>query len=256
VQKYDYFEIFSNLSDTFMPPSRNFAVEKLAVCVFLRNIADTFKIIIMRQLFVVLLLTTLSMTAFAQRKMADCILAMPDSVVPYLNATKRTEMVDFYGMGVKAETHNLLSESTVLDSLTASYAHIHLSESSSMQLALLPRTMGDTILCVIRTWLGEAPESVVDFYDSKWRKLQRQTFLDEISPEQLLSRPDTMEVEHYDRMVKMIDPLMIQADYSPSEQMIIFSLATPMITKGEKDTLKPIFLQRKVKWNGEKFNNC
>ena len=207
----------------------------------------------MRRFFTAVLMVAVGITASAQRKMADFIVAMPDSVVPYLNKVKRTEMVDFYGMGVKAETFNLLSEGTVLDSLTASYAHIALSESSRMQLALLTAEK-DTVLCMVRTLLGEAPESVVSFYDAGWRKLDSNRFLDAIDPSSLVARPDTMDVERYETLIRWIDPMMVQAVISPDDNSLCFSLSTPMVSKKEREELKAILLQRKVKWNGLRFN--
>ena len=194
------------------------------------------------------------MTASAQRKMADFIIAMPDSVVPYLNKVKRTEMVDFYGMGVKAETFNLLSEGTVLDSLTTSYANITLSESSRMQLSLLTAEQGDTVLCMVRSLMGEAPESVVSFYDAGWRKLETNHYLDAVDPSSLVARPDTMDVERYDHLLRYIDPVMVLAEFSPEDNSLSFSLSTPMVTKQEREDLKAILLQRKVKWSGVRFN--
>ena len=194
------------------------------------------------------------MTASAQRKMADFIIAMPDSVVPYLNKVKRTEMVDFYGMGVKAETFNLLSEGTVLDSLTTSYANITLSESSRMQLSLLTAEKGDTVLCMVRSLLGEAPESVVSFYDAGWRKLETNRYLDAVDPASLVARPDTMDVERYDHLLRYIDPVMVLVVFSPDDNSLSFSLSTPMVTKQEREDLKAILLQRKVKWGGVRFN--
>ena len=208
----------------------------------------------MRRFFTVVLMMAVFTAASAQRKMADFIIAMPDSVVPYLNKVKRTEMVDFYGMGVKAETFNLLSEGTVLDSLTTSYAHITLNESSRMQLALLAAEQGDTLLCMVRTLLGEAPESVISFYAADWRKLDSSRYLDAIDPASLVGRPDTMDVERYEELLRWVDPLMVQAEFSPEDNSLSFSLSTPLVTRKELEQLKPILLQRKVKWNRQRFN--
>lgn len=208
----------------------------------------------MRRFFTVVLMMAVFTAASAQRKMADFIIAMPDSVVPYLNKVKRTEMVDFYGMGVKAETFNLLSEGTVLDSLTTSYAHITLNESSRMQLALLAAEQGDTLLCMVRTLLGEAPESVISFYAADWRKLDSSRYLDAIDPASLVGRPDTMDVERYEELLRWVDPMMVQAEFSPEDNSLSFSLSTPLVTRKELEQLKPILLQRKVKWNRQRFN--
>ena len=192
--------------------------------------------------------------ASAQRQMKDFILTMPDSLVKYLNSTKRTEMVDFYFMGVKAETFNLLSEGTVLDSLTADHADIRLNESARMQLHLLPRENGDTVVCMVRTFLGEAPESTFAFYDSNWKSLERKGFLPEVDPMSLIHRPDTMTVERYEELLRLVDPLMVAAEITPADGALTFSLSTPMTTKKEREALQDILVQRKLKWDGKSFN--
>ena len=190
----------------------------------------------------------------AQRQMKDFIISMPDSLVRYLNTTKRTEMVDFYFMGVKAETFNLLSEGTVLDSLNANYADIRLSESSRMQLGLLSREEGDTVICMLLTYLGEAPESAFAFYDTGWKKVEMPGLVPTVEPMSLVQRPDTMDTEKYEELLRLLDPLMVAAEMAPGDRSLVFSLSTPMTTKKEKEKLKAILVQRKFKWNGRTFN--
>lgn len=191
--------------------------------------------------------------ANAQKNMRQLWVDMPDSIVQYLNNTKRTEMVDFYDMGVKAETINRLASPTVLDTLTPNYAHILLNEAARMQLALLDTDNGDSIICMVRTFLGEAPESVVSFYNTKWQPLDANEYIESIDTLLLLQRPDTMDVETYDRLVALIDPIMVEACLIPDEKAIEFHLSTPFVTKEERRRLECIRMQRKVKWNGRKF---
>ena len=208
----------------------------------------------MKRILITLAVVLSFSCSWAQCGMDDIWKAMPDSMVRYLNATKRAEMVDFYHMGVKAETFNLLSTSTVMDSLTNNYADVRLSESSRMQLSLLPLEDGDTLLCVVTTFLGEAPESVVRFYDLSWHSLDHHQYIDDVSPVSLMSRPDTMSVEEYDRRVLLIDPVMIGAEMSADGQSLELSLSTPLLSRQEREEASAILVQRKLKWNGKKFN--
>ena len=191
--------------------------------------------------------------AMAQRTMRDFIITMPDSLVEYLNKTKRTEMVDFYDMGVKAETFNLLQGSTVLDSLTSTFADISVNKSQRMQLALLPLHEADTLICMVNSFLGEAPESEVHFFNTQWMPMPSKDFLDEVTASQLMQRPDTMDVERYDELVRFFDPVMIAAVMTPDSNLI-FQLSTPMVTTEEKKQLDAIVLQKKFKWNRQRFN--
>ena len=208
----------------------------------------------MKQLFLIAAMLFSATMSFAQKQMKDYWVAMPDSVVPYLNKTKRTEMVDFYQMGVKAETFNLLQGATTLDSLTATFADVTLNPTARIQLSLLPTTGGDTLICMSRTYYGEAPETTVSFYDSQWRPIPSAGLLPTILPESLVQRPDTMTAERYDDLYRLVDPMMTYALMSSGGQELTFFLSTPMVTKKEKMALEATLVQRKLKWDGEKFN--
>ena len=204
---------------------------------------------------VLALIACLSMThVYAQRNMRQIWIDMPDSLVEYLNANKRTEMVDFYDMGVRAETTNLLTTKTVLDSIADDYAHISLNECAKMQLALLKTSAGDSLICMVRTFMGEAAESVVSFYDAGWKPQDATKLMASVQPSQLMAKPDTMDVERYKQLVAFIDPVMMAADYDPENKELVLSLATPLLTNEEICQVKAILLQRKLKWNGKIFN--
>ena len=207
----------------------------------------------MKRTAIAILVVVMAFPAMAQRTMRDFIITMPDSLVEYLNKTKRTEMVDFYDMGVKAETFNLLQGSTVLDSLTSTFADISVNKSQRMQLALLPLHEADTLICMVNSFLGEAPESEVHFFNTQWMPMPSKDFLDEVTASQLMQRPDTMDVERYDELVKFFDPVMIAAVLTPDSNLI-FQLSTPMVTTEEKKQLDAIMLQKKFKWNRQRFN--
>ena len=207
----------------------------------------------MKRTAIAILVVVMAFPAMAQRTMRDFIITMPDSLVEYLNKTKRTEMVDFYDMGVKAETFNLLQGSTVLDSLTSTFADISVNKSQRMQLALLPLHEADTLICMVNSFLGEAPESEVHFFNTQWMPMPSKDFLDEVTASQLMQRPDTMDVERYDELVRFFDPVMIAAVMTPDSNLI-FQLSTPMVTTEEKKQLDAIVLQKKFKWNRQRFN--
>ena len=207
----------------------------------------------MKRTAIAILVVVMAFPAMAQRTMRDFIITMPDSLVEYLNKTKRTEMVDFYDMGVKAETFNLLQGSTVLDSLSSTFADISVNKSQRMQLALLPLHEADTLICMVNSFLGEAPESEVHFFNTQWMPMPSKDFLDEVTSSQLMQRPDTMDVERYDELVRFFDPVMIAAVLTPDSNLI-FQLSTPMVTMEEKKQLDAIMLQKKFKWNRQRFN--
>ncbi len=193
------------------------------------------------------------------KSVRDVWLAMPDSLIPYLNANLRLECVELKDMHLKAEVDNLLGGKTVLDSLTTNYLHVTLSEAATLEVKMLPQIDGDSILCVVKTFAAPEKESTICLYDADWRPLRAaQGELDnklrDLSAS-LTQRPDSMAQEKYNELVSMIDPVMYYASLSPEEDVLTFSLSLPFLTQEERNVLIPIMSQRKFKWSGKSFND-
>jgi hypothetical protein len=73
-------------------------------------------------------------------------------------------------------------------------------------------------------------------------------------PTSLIQRPDTMSQERFEQLQRLIDPLMVSAEMSPADLSLSFSVSTPMLLKEDKERVKAILLQRKFKWDGQRYN--
>lgn len=191
--------------------------------------------------------------AHAQRAMKDFWMSMPDSLCEYLNANKRREMVDFYGMGVRAETYNLLEGMSVMDTLTTHHTVVSLSPASQLTVALLEKADGDSLLCVVSTFLGPQPESVLTFYDKEWHPVSADDYVPQIQTADLMHRPDTMDVDEYDRLVRLIDPVMMSAAFSPNDRSLKFRLSAPLLSSNDRQRVDAILVDRKYQWDGRAF---
>ncbi len=189
----------------------------------------------------------------AQRVMKDFWMGMPDSLSEYLNATKRREMVDFYGMGVKAEVYNLLEGMSSMDTLSTRHAVVTLSQSSRLTVALLETTGGDSLICMVNTFLGPQPESVLSLYDKDWKRVSDQGVFPLVRSTELIQRPDTMSADEYDQLVRLVDPVMISASFSPEDNSLVFRLSTPLLSTADRKRLDALLVDRRYKWDGRAF---
>ena len=84
----------------------------------------------------------------AQTKMDALLTTMPKEVVPYLDKEQLAELAQFASKGVSS-VKNTLEGETTLDSISANYLRLKLSDFSTLQMRLL--SVGDTaqILCVV-----------------------------------------------------------------------------------------------------------
>ncbi len=138
-----------------------------------------------------------------------------------------------------------------MDTLTTRYAAVTLSESSRLSVALFPKNDGDTLICMVTTFLGPQPESMVKFYNTSWQVVPSGALLPVLSPSSFFLRPDTMSVDEFDKLVSFVDPVMTSATLHPDDDTIVFSLSTPLLSKTDRERLEAILVQRKYKWNGE-----
>ncbi len=191
--------------------------------------------------------------ASAQITMRRVLMAMPDSMAPYLNHSMMGELVEFAERSGRGEVKNKLEGTTSLDVFSPDYASLSMSQVAKMEVLFLPRTLGDTILCVVNTYQGPEPESVVRFYDPSWKPLSDDGLLAPFDKEALVRKPDTMAMEEYERLSRMIDPCLIAASVNPQEKSLTFSLSKPLLSKDDKQALDAILLQKYVKWDGETF---
>ena len=219
----------------------------------------------MKKIAFILIALCVPALAGAQLAMRDLWLSMPDSLCTCLDRNLRTELLDFVDMGVKAEVKNRMNGQSTMDTLTADYTRVHLSESSAIQLKLLP-AQADSVVCMVRTFSAPASESFVSFFSTSWQPIASDFGLSGVGVMQgtdaeasalldaFTERPDTMSENRFQELKKLIDPVMVSASLSPVHPEITFSLSIPVATAEEKQQLSAILVQRKYKWEGGKFN--
>ena len=122
---------------------------------------------------------------------------------------------------------------------------------------LLPKSDGDSLLCVVRTFLGPEKESEVRFYDQQWKEVNSQEMLSadvDAVDGYFKAKPDTMSEEKYRKMHAFLEPKMWHVEVSAEDKSLTFQLALPSLPSEDKMQLSSLLVQRKLKWNGEKFN--
>lgn len=89
-----------------------------------------------------LLLFTLcaSLSASAQQLMRDVFSQMPDSVLTYLSANNRLDMIDFMAANMKAEVTNAFEGKSQMLALTDDSLSVQLNSAVRLDMLLLPTT--------------------------------------------------------------------------------------------------------------------
>lgn len=207
----------------------------------------------------IVLAAAISMAFAANAKsQRDLWIAMPDSLLPTFNRNIRLEFVELKDLGVKPEVKNLLGYDCLMDTLTADFLQVSTSQLSTLQIKRLPMDGEgkDSVVCVVKTFSAPEKESEVMFYDQEWHELNKSQYLAadvKNLNRYFIGKPDTMSIDKYEEMHRMVEPVMVSAEYVQNENVLTFSLSLPMLSKEEKEQLNTLVLQRKFKWVNGKF---
>jgi hypothetical protein len=109
-----------------------------------------------------------AVSSVAQVRMRDVFAQLPDSILPLMTRNNRLDCIDFIENGMEARVKNKFNDQVVLEALTKDFLLIRTSESSNVEMKLMPLG-SDTLICVNRIYLGPTEDSDVRLYDINWR---------------------------------------------------------------------------------------
>lgn len=186
------------------------------------------------------------------KTMREVWIDMPDSITMYLTKSMRTELADYVDMKVSAATKNAIGDTVRIDTLTSDYIAVTLSESSKLEMKLLPKD-GSNIICMVRTYYGTAAESIISFWQLNWQQLP-DISMPALENIELIKKPDSLSVTEFNKIKAMISPKMIEMRLSPDDNSLLLSYSLPDVNKEDSELIKSILAQKKINWNGEIFN--
>lgn len=179
---------------------------------------------------------------------------MPDSLLPYLSQGNRLDLIDFVESGMESKVTDGLDGSVRLTKLTTDYLMLELSQSSSLEMKLLPceaGVFGDTVrsvVCVVMTVGTDVRESTVNFYTTGWHCL----------PSEGMIEPSLSVIasgmQPSDAVAKrMMSPRFLSARLSPDAVTINLTVSSFQSSQEEMDKKIPLEIQKTLKWNGKTF---
>ena len=174
---------------------------------------------------------------------------MPDSVIPYLDGSRRMELIDYVEMKVRAEVKNSFDSKSVMDTVTTDFLQVTLSRHSSLQVKRLPSLTGDSLFCVVRTYGSEAQESVTALYQSDWSLVS----IIDFKPKDIITRPADMDVQRFQTIVEKMGMPLVSSCLSPDHDTLSLMVSVPFVFREDKKEIGSLCLQKTVKWNGTTF---
>lgn len=194
---------------------------------------------------------------FGGNTIKDIFSAMPDSIMPYLSANNKLDMLDFMANNDKAIVTNKLEGTTELEKLTANYLKLKMNEAKTVELVLLKskpaHNSTNNVLCVIETLGRDTLESKITFYSEKWQVLDIKDPIQEYA-KALVTRPDSIDSDTYGDLLKLTQNMMARAIFSNADNTILLEATFPMLSSEDKQRVACIIKPISLKWDSTGFN--
>lgn len=178
------------------------------------------------------------------QNMRQIWLEMPDSIVPYLNRSLRTELADYITMGMKSEVMNALRDTTRIEKLTDDYILVQLSNATKLEI----KSLDASTIAMIQTWCGPLAESKLSLFSNNWEVKPLNI---DVSP--MFVKPDTMSQQRYSELLDMANVTMNEMQLSVKDNSLTIKYSVPLLSSTDKKEMQAILRQRKLNWNGTTF---
>lgn len=197
----------------------------------------------MKKIFLILLVS-FSLLPLNAQNMRQIWLEMPDSIVPYLNRSLRTELADYITMGMKSEVMNALRDTTRIEKLTDDYILVNLSNATKLEI----KSLDASTIAMVQTWCGPLAESKLSLFTNNWEAKQLNI---DVSP--MFVKPDTMSQQRYSELLDMANVTMNEMQLSVKDYSLTIKYSVPLLSSTDKKEMQAILRQRKLNWNGTTF---
>lgn len=176
-------------------------------------------------------------------------MSAPDDVLPLLSQDARADFLDYADAGMVVGVTNRLDGVSFMTELTDDYIALKTTNSSTMQIKMLPLEDGGHILAVVKSVKAEAENSHVEFYDLDWKKLPGADFFEVPAIEDFFISPDSA-VKYVDKC----DMYLVKYSLTGNDTVLLteYTMLSYMNIDDGK-LLAPLMRNVVYRWNGRRF---
>lgn len=169
---------------------------------------------------------------------------MPDSILPYLSKSQRTELADNVEMKAEPVVLNVFGDSVRIERMTNNYLLVKASEVTLLEIKLLD----NNTLALVQTWKAPAAESKLSLFDLQWQPKEAVVEYNEN-----IVKPDTMTDEEFNDLKSLMYPRLKEYRLSPENNSLSVSWNYPLLSKKELKRMVDLLKPQVLNWTGRDF---
>ena len=169
---------------------------------------------------------------------------MPDSILPYLSKSQRTELADYVEMKAEPVVLNVFGDSVRIERMTNNYLLVKASEVTILEIKLLD----NNTLALVQTWKAPAAESKLSLFNLQWQPKEAVVEYNEN-----IVKPDTMTDEEFNDLKSLMYPRLKEYRLSPENNSLSVSWNYPLLSKKELKRMVDLLKPKVLNWTGRDF---
>jgi len=169
---------------------------------------------------------------------------MPDSVLPYLSKSQRTELVDYVDMKADPAVLNAFGDSVRIERMTNNYLLVKASKVTRLEIKLLD----NNTLALVQTWKAPAAESKLSLFDLQWQPKEAVVEYNEN-----IVKPDSMSEEEFADLKSLMYPRMREYRLSAENNSLSVSWNYPLLSKKDAKRVADLLKTQVLNWTGKDF---
>ena len=169
---------------------------------------------------------------------------MPDSILPYLSKSQRTELADYVEMKAEPVVLNVFGDSVWIERMTNNYLLVKASEVTLLEIKLLD----NNTLALVQTWKAPVAESKLSLFNLQWQPKEAVVEYNEN-----IVKPDTMTDEEFNDLKSLMYPRLKEYRLSPENNSLSVSWNYPLLSKKELKRMVDFLKPQVLNWTGRDF---
>lgn len=169
---------------------------------------------------------------------------MPDSILPYLSKSQRTELADYVEMKAEPAVLSTFGDSVRIERMTNNYLLLKANEATRLEIKLLD----NNTLALVQTWMAPAAESKLRLFNLQWQPKEAV-----VDYKVNIVKPDSMSDEDFADLKTLMSPRLKEYRLSADNNSLSVSWNYPLLSKKDVKRVTEILKSQVLNWTGKDF---
>ena len=197
----------------------------------------------MKKILIIICFLTCWLGVSAQ-SLREVWIEMPDSILPYLSKSQRTELADYVEMKAEPAVLSTFGDSVRIERMTNNYLLLKANDATRLEIKLLD----NNTLALVQTWMAPAAESKLSLFNLQWQPKEAV-----VDYKANIVKPDSMSDEDFSDLKTLMFPRLKEYRLSADNNSLSVSWNYPLLSKKDVKRVTELLKTQVLNWTGKDF---